>query len=577
LRNHPRKSFSVFTCSTQLSARWPRWAISRICEDRRLVAVLLVTGLLYSLGHAASALVVGILAGKIAVLGPHTQQVVWPVITLCLLGVAAVCVKSFGAIGLARAQALASGVVGMTLRDRIASVLIASGTARPAPDALASVALGVREIETAFVLGVLTQMRAVAQLVPLAGALIFVSPRLAIGGAVAMLSFGAALAAVRHRWRSASASAHALAEQLHSGVDELVGNLDLWRTYGAGSSIRGAIRTAGQRAVSAMLRVESSRAALSSGNELLGALVLLAILLGDGKLVEFSAVFFMSYRPLRDLGDARAALGRGHAAASSLERLVGRRAWTAEWDADAPSEVPSDSPSHALEILRVDAVGLQRGGPRTSFELAAGTMVAVVGPTGSGKTSLLRALLGLEPAVGRVTYGGQALADAVGPHARPLGWVPQEAPLVTGTLFANLTLFGASESAARQALREVGGAELERRIGVSVVGPGGRPLSGGERRQVALARGWASGLPVLLIDEPTEGLDEQSAGQVIAALTRARGRRSLVVVTHRAEVWSVADQIVPIGNADRDGTSAVRGEGVLHGAARQLYAGPGGE
>jgi ABC-type transport system involved in cytochrome bd biosynthesis fused ATPase/permease subunit len=409
----------------------------------------------------------------------------------------------------------------------------------------------------------------VAQLVPLAGALIFVSPWLAIGGAVAMLSFGAALAAVRHRWRSASASAHTLAEQLHSGVDELVGNLDLWRTYGAGCSIRGAIRTAGQRAVSAMLRVESSRAALSSGNELLGALVLLAIVLvaprlgldlGDGTLVEFSAVFFMSYRPLRDLGDARAALGRGHAAASSLERLVGPRAWTSEWDADAPSEVPFDPPSHALQILRVDAVGLRRGGPRTSFELAAGTMVAVVGPTGSGKTSLLRALLGLEPAVGKVTYGGRALADAVGPHARPMGWVPQEAPLVTGTLFANLTLFGASESAARQALREVGGAELERRIGVSVLGPGGRPLSGGERRQVALARGWASGLPVLLIDEPTEGLDEQSAGQVIAALKRARGRRSLIVVTHRAEVCSVADQIVPIGNAD-PGVPAVRGEG----------------
>ena len=106
LRNNPRKSFSVFSRSTQLSARWTRWAISRIGEDRRLIVVLCVTGLLYSLGHAASALVVGILAGKLALLETHSQQDVQPVVTLCLIGIGSIFVKSLGSVGLARAQAL---------------------------------------------------------------------------------------------------------------------------------------------------------------------------------------------------------------------------------------------------------------------------------------------------------------------------------------------------------------------------------------------------------------------------------------------------------------------------------------
>ena len=88
-------------------------------------------------------------------------------------------------------------------------------------------------------------------------------------------------------------------------------------------------------------------------------------------------------------------------------------------------------------------------------------MLCVVGPTGSGKSTLLRALLGLLPSAGRVEYAGAELPDgAVGPSARPFAWVPQDAPLITGTLEENVTLFSPDSSRAREALASVGAARL---------------------------------------------------------------------------------------------------------------------
>ena len=141
-----------------------------------------------------------------------------------------------------------------------------------------------------------------------------------------------------------------------------------------------------------------------------------------------------------------------------------------------------------------------------------------------------------------------------------MAWVPQEAPLITGTLYDNLTLCGATRERAAEALRQIGAGALELGLAGALVGPGGRSLSGGERRQVALARAIASGLPVLLVDEPTEGLDAESAEAVMDALRRIRGERSVLVVTHRAEVVALADEVVHVGNVTGTSELGARSE-----------------
>jgi ABC-type transport system involved in cytochrome bd biosynthesis fused ATPase/permease subunit len=156
------------------------------------------------------------------------------------------------------------------------------------------------------------------------------------------------------------------------------------------------------------------------------------------------------------------------------------------------------------------------------------------------------------PSAGRAEYAGAELpARGVGPSARPFAWVPQDAPLVTGTLEENVTLFERDARRARDALTCVAATALLDSTRSQRIGPGGRPLSGGESRQVAIARALCTGAPILLLDEPTEGLDEAAQRSVMETLRRVRSERALIVVTHRPELAAIADRVIAIGSGAR--------------------------
>jgi len=206
-----------------------------------------------------------------------------------------------------------------------------------------------------------------------------------------------------------------------------------------------------------------------------------------------------------------------------------------------------------------DGISVIRGAhatPPTSLEAAPGELVALVGPTGSGKTSLLRALLGLERSItGSVRYGDRDLTRAgVGPSERPFAWVPQEPAILTGTLSSNVAL-GMPALGPEEAGEDGRGAEALALIGAtSLVGrrhdrltAGGPELSGGERQWVAIARALSTGLPVLLLDEPTAGLDAASQARVLDALAALRGKRTVILVTHRPEPLALADRVIRLG------------------------------
>jgi ABC-type transport system involved in cytochrome bd biosynthesis fused ATPase/permease subunit len=77
-----------------------------------------------------------------------------------------------------------------------------------------------------------------------------------------------------------------------------------------------------------------------------------------------------------------------------------------------------------------------------------------------------------------------------------------------------------------------------------------RPVSGGERQWIALARAIATDLPVLLLDEPTSALDAEAQGRALAAIARLRGKRTVILVTHRREPLAIADVVVPLAGRD---------------------------
>lgn len=527
----------------------------------------------YSLAHGATALAAGMLARALATgpvggelregdeLGQFFDRLA-PA-DLVFLGLIAAGVKALASVSLTFIEARAAALVGDAARNRTIAALLEGGQRHSGAKTLATLSSRCREIEQAAVHGVIHGARALAQLVPLVAGLIFMSPRLALVGTLALLPFGWLLSRLRVAWRRAVAEAQDLGDELVVGVDDLVANLDLWRTYAAGARAEATVADAARAANAATAKAGAARAALSGFNEVLavvglfGAITLgphVGVTLHDGVVFGFAVIFFMMYRPLRDLGDARGWLLRGSVALSAVGALsqsvtpaIGAGSLRAEGGDKRPHSLTSSSRVETPERLELRDFGARRMETVTTLVVEPGEIVALVGPTGSGKTSLLRAMLGLEPALGRLCYGGRDLSAAgIGPPDRPFAWVPQEAPLVADTLLGNVGLFSDTERA-REALAWIGAARLQDELADAKLGPGGRPLSGGERRLVSVARALATGLPVLLLDEPTEGLDPTAAKLVIAALARLERRRTLLIVTHRTDVAAIADRSVSVG------------------------------
>jgi ATP-binding cassette subfamily C exporter for protease/lipase len=188
-----------------------------------------------------------------------------------------------------------------------------------------------------------------------------------------------------------------------------------------------------------------------------------------------------------------------------------------------------------------------------SFELPPGQVMAIVGASAAGKSTLARALIGVwAPLSGSVRLDGAEIAgwnrDEIGPC---LGYLPQDIELFDGTIAENIARFGAIDSGqVVEASQRAGVHELilrlpkgyETRIGD---GPDGMALSGGQRQRIALARALYGDPVLVVLDEPNAHLDEAGDAALVGALRdlKARGR-TVFVVSHRANLLSETDAIL---------------------------------
>ncbi len=175
------------------------------------------------------------------------------------------------------------------------------------------------------------------------------------------------------------------------------------------------------------------------------------------------------------------------------------------------------------------------------LEISPGQVVAVVGASGAGKSTLLALLLGLyAPTAGGIALDGHEVGG-LDPAwlRRQLGLVEQEPALFTGTIADNIRYGNpeASDAEVEAAARAAGAHDFITAFPegyATPVGERGRAqLSGGEKQRVTLARALAKDPPVLVLDEATSALDRESERAVQAALERAVGGRTVVLVAHR--------------------------------------------
>jgi ABC-type multidrug transport system fused ATPase/permease subunit len=244
---------------------------------------------------------------------------------------------------------------------------------------------------------------------------------------------------------------------------------------------------------------------------------------------------------------------RGGDAASEHRAAAGERVAPAGAGPDTNGSRPVPDPAAepiALRALTVRYPGRAASAlDRVDLDILPGELVAVTGASGSGKTTLGRVLLGLaRPSSGVVLVGGRPLA-ALDPDRwrQRVAWAPQHPSLLPATVAENIALgrpdagAAAIERAARLAGAHDFVKELPERYG-TVVGPGGRGLSAGQRQRLGLARALLRGGGLLVLDEPTVHLDDVAARQVAAAIAALRGGRTIVLITHDPTLAAPADR-----------------------------------
>ncbi len=270
-----------------------------------------------------------------------------------------------------------------------------------------------------------------------------------------------------------------------------------------------------------------------------------------------------AYMPLRALGTHFHASADGIKAADEIFELIEAD------DRDTASGGSRRADGTGIVVRGLDITYPGRRLPAVhDFELVVepGETVALAGPSGCGKTTVLSVVLGLRrPDAGTVLLGGVDLSDLdLDDWRRHVAWVPQRPHLFARTVAENVRLGqpDASDAHVAAALDAAGLSEVVRRLphGVDTrLGEGGAGLSTGERQRLALARAFVRNAPLLVLDEPTAGLDNETEADVLGAVRELSFGRTALIVAHRPALAALADRVVelpappvPIVTAARD-------------------------
>lgn len=301
--------------------------------------------------------------------------------------------------------------------------------------------------------------------------------------------------------------------------------------------------------------------AFSSSMDLVGALGTVAVLViggysvvqGDmtpGALAALAALTPQLYAPLQAASGVRTGLATSWAALSRVSDFLESQE---EWYEAPP--VPVDVPNGGALLVRETDYSVATGASSTvlldsvSLTARCGEIVAIVGPSGSGKSTLLSLIAGANhPSQGSITVAGfSPVVTGTEAWNSIVQYCPQEPFFRSGTLKENFEAVCPSISEARiHELCSRVGLDLSRlgdRSGTStMLGERGARISGGERARLAIARTLALNPRVLLLDEPTAALDDESTDRLIATLLDLKRDHCIVVTTHDARLFAATDR-----------------------------------
>ncbi|MFD7287816.1 thiol reductant ABC exporter subunit CydD [Streptomyces sp. NPDC059863] len=340
---------------------------------------------------------------------------------------------------------------------------------------------------------------------------------------------------------------------------DVVAGLPTLKVFGRAKAQAEAIRTITSEYRQATLRTLRIAFLSSFALELLATLsvALVAVTIGmrlvHGELDLYTGLVVLilapeAYLPIRQVGAQYHAAAEGLSAAEEIFTVL-----ETEPPAGGTGEVPG------VPRLELDGVTVRHQGrtepslDEATLTVEPGETVALVGPSGIGKTTLLNVVLGFAaPDEGRVRVDGRDLASLDLERWRErIAWVPQRPYLFAGTIAENVRLArpDADDTAVRDALRDAGAYDFVAALPEgpdTVLGEDGAGLSAGQRQRLALARAFLADRPLLLLDEPTAALDGETEAGIVEAVRRLAVGRTVLLVVHRPALLAVADRVVTL-------------------------------
>ena len=291
-----------------------------------------------------------------------------------------------------------------------------------------------------------------------------------------------------------------------------------------------------------------------------GTALIVAGTMTAGALTVYLAYLAKFFKPVKDLATMTSAIAQTTVALERIQKILSADAIIRErQDAADPGRVRGAIAFENIAFGYDDETQVLRD---VSFKIEPGQVVGIVGPTGSGKSTVLSLLPRFyDPSGGRILIDGADVATFKLASLRAqVGFVLQETVLFRGTIRENIA-YGRPGATDEEVVAAAKVANADEFIGRmphgydTVVGERGDTLSGGQRQRIGIARAVIRNSPIMILDEPTAALDTESEHLVIDALRELMKGRTVIMIAHRLSTISHADKIVVL----KDGVVAEEG------------------